>query len=83
MFFQSLRTYIDAEFHRESISDSFRAIRERYVGQKLKKPKNVAKLDSQVTPLSRSSPDPTVVTYMYSTVAPSSLLAPNSPFLIK
>ena len=62
MFFQSLRTYIDAEFHRESISDSFRAIRERYVGQKLKKPKNVAKLDSQVTPLSRSSPDPTVGT---------------------
>ena len=65
MFFQPLRTYIDAKFHGESISDGFRAIRERKVGQKLKKPKKVAKLDSQVTILeilSRSSPHQTVVT---------------------
>ena len=37
-FFQSLRTYIDAEFHGESISDGFRAIRQRKVCQKSKKP---------------------------------------------
>ena len=63
MFFQPLRTYIDAEFHGESISDGFRAVRDRKVGQKLKKPKNVAKLDFPVTllqNLSRSSPDATV-----------------------
>ena len=39
MFFQPLRTYIDAKFHGESISDGFRAIRERKVDQKLKNPK--------------------------------------------
>ena len=64
MFFQPLRTYIDAKFHGESISDGFRAIRERKVDQKLKKPKKVAKLDSQVTILeilSRSTPHQTVV----------------------
>ena len=38
MFFQALRTYIDAKFHGESISDGFRAIRDRKVGQKLKIP---------------------------------------------
>ena len=64
MVFQPLRTYIDAEFHGESISDGFGAIRARKVGEKSKKPKKVAKLDSQVTllqNLSRSTPDPTVV----------------------
>ena len=39
MFFQVLRTYIDAKFHGESISDGFRAIRQRKVGEKLKKPR--------------------------------------------
>ena len=62
MFFQALRTYIDAKFHGESISDGFRAIRDRKVGQKLKKPKKVAKLENPANPLSRSSPDATVVT---------------------
>ena len=38
-FLKVLRTYIDAEFHGESISDGFRAIRARKVSQKLKKPK--------------------------------------------
>ena len=64
MFFQVLRTYIDAKFHGESISDGFRAIRQRKVGEKLKKPEKIAKLDSQVNPpqnLSRSTPHPTVV----------------------
>ena len=65
MFFQPLRTYIDVKFHGESISDGFRAIRERKVGQKLKNPrKKVAKLDSQVTILeilSRPTPHQTVV----------------------
>ena len=62
MFFQALRTYIDAKFHGESISDGFRAIRDRKVGQKLKK--KIVKLDFPVTllqNLSRSSPDATVV----------------------
>ena len=64
MFFQALRTYIDAKFHGESISDGFRAIRDRKVGQKLKKPKKIAKLENPATllqNLSRSSPDATVV----------------------
>ena len=60
MVFKVLPTHIDAEFHGESISDGFRAIRARKVGQKLKKPKKVAKLDSQVTPLSRTTPHRTV-----------------------
>ena len=38
MVFKVLPTHIDAEFHGESISDGFRAIRVRKVGQKLKKP---------------------------------------------
>ena len=37
-FSWSLPIYIDAKFHGESISDGFRAIRERKVGQKLKNP---------------------------------------------
>ena len=64
MVFKVLPTHIDAEFHGESISEGFRAIRARKVGQKLKKPEKIAKLDSQVTllqNLSRSSPDATVV----------------------
>ena len=64
MFFQALRTYIDAKFHGESISDGFRAIRDRKVGQRLKKLKKVAKLENPATllqNLSRSSPDATVV----------------------
>ena len=60
MVFKVLPTHIDAEFHGESISDGFRAIRARKVGQKLKKTKKVAKLDSQVTPLSRTTPHRTV-----------------------
>ena len=39
MVFKVLPTHIDAEFHGESISEGFRAIRARKVGQKLKKPK--------------------------------------------
>ena len=39
MFSWPLPTYIDAKFHGESISDGFRAIRKRKVGQKLKKPR--------------------------------------------
>ena len=65
IFFQALRTYIDAKFHGESISDGFRAIRERKVGQKLKNPEKMPKLDSQVTILeilSRSTPHRTVDT---------------------
>ena len=65
MVFQPLRTYIDAEFHGESISDGFGAIRARKVGEKSGKTREkIAKLDSQVTllqNLSRSSPDATVV----------------------
>ena len=38
MFFQVIRAYIDAKVHGESISDGFRAIRQRKVGEKLKKP---------------------------------------------
>ena len=60
MVFKVLPTHIDAEFHGESTSDGFRAIRARKVGQKLKKTKRVAKLDSQVTPLSRTTPHRTV-----------------------
>ena len=37
--FKVLPTHIDAEFHGESSSDGFRAIRARKVSQKLKKPK--------------------------------------------
>ena len=64
MVFKVLPTHIDAEFHGESISDGFRAIRVRKVGQKLKKPGGIAKLDSQVTllqNLSRTTPHRTVV----------------------
>ena len=39
MVFKVLPTHIDAEFHGESISDGSRAIRERKVGEKLKKPR--------------------------------------------
>ena len=38
LFSWYLPTYIDAKFHGKSISDGFRAIRERKVGQKLKNP---------------------------------------------
>ena len=38
MFSWSLPTYIDAKFHGESISDGFRAIQQRKVCQKSKKP---------------------------------------------
>ena len=65
MFFQPLRTYIDAEFHGESISDGFRAIRDRKVGQKSKNQQKIAKLDFPVNPLSRSSPDATVVSLIF------------------
>ena len=41
MFLKVLPTYIDAEFHGESVSDGFRAIRERKVGEKLKKQKRI------------------------------------------
>ena len=59
-FLQFLSTYIDAKFHGESISDGFRAIRQRKVCQKSKKPEKIAKLENPANPLSRSSPDATV-----------------------
>ena len=41
MILKILKTYIDAEFHGEFVFAGFRAIRERKVGEKLKKHKNI------------------------------------------
>ena len=61
LFLAHLQTYVNVKFYGGSIFDGFRTIRNRQVDQNLKKTEKIQIRESQVNPLSRTSPRPTVV----------------------